>query len=106
MALPWVVVNPVGSFKIQGASRGLGAQQARRALSGVSTCPAEWSAWADSLLAWLGTIMLEGAAAVGVAPLLTGRVAVGASTAVLLTGNVVDAHRVLQAWQARPAALQ
>ena len=50
-------------------------------------------------------LMVEGAAAVGVAALLTGRVAGGASTAVLLTGNVVDANRVMQAWQARPAAL-
>lgn len=47
-------------------------------------------------------LMVEGAAAVGVAALLTGRVAAGASTAVLLTGNVVEPNRVVQAWQARP----
>lgn len=48
-------------------------------------------------------LIVEGAAAVGVAALLTGRVTAGASTAVLLTGNVVEAGRVMQAWQARLA---
>ena len=46
-------------------------------------------------------LMVEGAAAVGVAALLTGRVTVGARAAVLLTGNVVEPHRLMQAWQAR-----
>lgn len=49
-------------------------------------------------------LIVEGAAAVGVAALLTGRVTVGASTAVLLTGNVVEVNRVMQAWQARSEA--
>ena len=47
-------------------------------------------------------LVVEGAV-VGVAVLLTGRVSAGASTAVLLTGNVVEAGRVMQAWQARLA---